>query len=130
MNLTNIFYYFYFIEIFIIILLLFYKYIKKNISKKKKTFHIVITGAVGAGKSTFIKILQEFLISKKYNVYVCEEMAILCMMELSHLYSDIEGKREINKLFKNGSIGQLSFWFQSVLLNKYEEFYKYKINEL
>jgi deoxyadenosine/deoxycytidine kinase len=112
---------------------LFYKYdsIRKLFfkKKKKKTYHIGVTGAVASGKSTFIKYLYDVL-SKNNNVYICEEMAIICNTELAHLYSDVIGEREINKLFKNGSIGRLSFWFQTILLDKYEEFYKYKLNEL
>jgi deoxyadenosine/deoxycytidine kinase len=129
MNLFNIFYFFYFIEVFIFILL-FYKYIGNKLLRKKKPYYIVVTGSIAAGKSTFIEYLRDFLISKKYNVYVCEEIAVLCNRELTHFYSDIKGEREINKSFKNGSIGQLSFWFQTILLNKYKEFYKYTLNKL
>lgn len=101
-----------------ILLFLFIRIIfKKN--NKKRIFYIVLTGSIGAGKSTLAKYLKEFLEKKGFKVHVCEELAIKYRDALAHYYSNIE----------NGSIETKAFWFQSFLLSKYYMLYKYEIKE-
>jgi len=86
-------------------------------SFKRKTCHIVLFGSIGAGKSTFAKYLKEFLEKKGLKVYVCEELAIKHYDALAHYYLDLK------------SIKEKSFWFQSYLISKYENFYNYELKK-
>jgi deoxyadenosine/deoxycytidine kinase len=97
--------------LYIIIYLFLISFINNN---KRKTHHIVVTGTIGGGKSTFIKYLKEFFEQKGLKVYVCEELAIKHKDALAHYYS---------------KPNQRSFWFQSYLINMYEMFYKYELKE-
>ncbi|RIB01968.1 hypothetical protein C2G38_2050437 [Gigaspora rosea] len=79
------------------------KYHSHSVKKKPKI--IVLTGAIGAGKTTFAKMLCEYLKQQRLKVYLMTEIALLYEKELELFYLTR------NKLF-----------IQKVILDAYRNF--------
>ena len=76
------------ITIFIILIFVIFIFLKKFFSKNTKI--IILTGAIGVGKTTFTKNLKEYLNKKEKSVYIFEETSLEIKPALDIFYNNME----------------------------------------
>ena len=99
------------ITIFIILIFVIFIFLKKFFSKNTKI--IILTGAIGVGKTTFTKNLKEYLNKKEKSVYIFEETSLEIKPALDIFYNNM---KKIHYLYKH-----ILFY---ILKNNYKKYKK------